>query len=92
MSMQIDVRHRAIRIVPPLIPGRPYEGPTAPDRAYEHLAAYHGVDKGTASDRLHSIKARAGLGPIDNVVIGRTGDVYEEFSGERVGSLTDPMA
>ena len=78
--------------MPPLIRGHPYSGPTAPERAYEHLAAYHGVDRGTASDRLHSIKARAGLGPIDNVVIGRTGDVYDEATGERLGSLTDPMA
>lgn len=74
------------------IPGNPYRGPDAPDRAYAHLREFHGVDPGTATERLHRIKQRSGLGPTTNVVIGRTGDVYEEMSGEFLGSLTNPAA
>ncbi len=61
-------------------------------RAYEHLQAYHGVSPGTASDRLHRIKQRSGVSPTTSVVIGRTGDVYHEMTGEHLGSLTDPAA
>ena len=53
---------------------------------------YHGVTRVVASNRLHRIKASEGLGPADNVVFGRTGDVYDELTGEFIGSLTDPMA
>jgi hypothetical protein len=60
--------------------------------AYAHLEKYHGVTRGVARERLHRIKARGGLGPTDNVVFGRTGDVYDEATEERLGSLTDPMA
>jgi hypothetical protein len=74
------------------IPGNPYRGSDAPSRAYEHLRAYHGVSPGIASDRLHRIKQRSGLRPITSVVIGRTGDVYDEMTGEHLGSLTDPAA
>jgi hypothetical protein len=76
----------------PEIPGNPYRGSDAPDRAYAHLRDYHGVPPGTASDRLHRIKQRSGLSPIASVAIGRTGDVYDEMTGEHLGSLTDPAA
>jgi len=84
---------QALPIIPvPEIPGNPYRGSDAPSRAYEHLQAYHGVSPGTASDRLHRIKQRSGVSPTTSVVIGRTGDVYHEMTGEHLGSLTDPAA
>ncbi|WP_029215371.1 RHS repeat-associated core domain-containing protein [Kallotenue papyrolyticum] len=72
------------------IPGRPFRGRNAPEQAYGHLEKYHGVDRKTARNRLHKLKEQAGLAPDDDVVIGRTGDVYDERTGERIGSLTDP--
>jgi hypothetical protein len=51
------------------IPGRPFVGTNAPQRAYGHLQRYHGVDPKDASDRLHKIKGRTGLSPDDDVVI-----------------------
>jgi hypothetical protein len=72
------------------IPGNPFAGPNAPAPAYKHLERFHGIDPTVASNRLHKIKAQAGLGAADEVVIGRTGDVYNAATGERLGSLTDP--
>ena len=72
------------------IPGYPFRGMHAPERAYEHLEHYHGLDQSIASNRLHKIKHAAGLAPDDDVAIGRTGDVYNEATGERLGSLTEP--
>lgn len=72
-----------------VIPGNPFRGPNAPQQAYKHLKKYHGIDPTVASNRLHKIKQRAGLGAADEVVIGRTGDVYNARTGERLGSLTD---
>jgi hypothetical protein len=71
------------------IPGNPFKGPTAPDRAFKHLQRFHGIEPATASHRLHKLKDQGGLGPADDVVIGRTGDVYNAATGERLGSLTD---
>ncbi len=71
------------------IPGNPFTGPNAPQQAYKHLQKYHGVDPTVASNRLHKIKQQAGLGAADDVAIGRTGDVYNAATGERLGSLTD---
>jgi hypothetical protein len=76
----------------PEIPGNPYRGADAPKRAYGHLERFHGIGRLTATQRLHRIKERSGLGATDNVAIGRTGDVYDEINGERLGSLTDPAA
>jgi hypothetical protein len=70
------------------VPGRPYTGANAPEQAYQHLEEYHGVSPEVASERLHQIKQGAGLGATDNVTIGRTGDVYNARTGERIGSLT----
>ena len=61
----------------------------AAKRAFEHLDEFHGVDPATASNRLHKLKARGGLGPADNVTIGRTGDVYDAKTGRWLGTLTD---
>lgn len=76
----------------PEVPGNPYRGADAPERAYAHLQRFHGVERLMATQRLHRIKQRSGLGATDNVVIGRTGDVYDEISGERLGSLTEPAS
>ena len=62
------------------VPGFPLRGKDAPDRAYEHLAKYHGIDATVARHRLHKLKAMAGLGPPDDVMIGRTGG-YNRKSG-----------
>ncbi len=70
------------------IPGNPFRGEDAPERAYRHLQRYHGVDPGEASDRLHAIKQRHGLGAAERVVIEKTGGVLPESSGELLGSLT----
>lgn len=72
-----------------IIPGRPFRGPKAPQRVYKHLARYHGLNPKVASNRLHKLKAQGRLAPNDDVVIGRTGDVYNAYTGERLGTLTD---
>jgi|SRR6188472_949360 hypothetical protein len=87
-ALSANVLVRAV----PQIPGNPYRGADAPTRAYVHLQLFHGIERLTATQRLHRIKQRSGLGATDNVVIGRTGDVYHEMSGEHLGSLTDPAA
>jgi hypothetical protein len=71
------------------IPGKPFRGKGAPSAAYRHLRKNHGVDPNDASYRLHRLKQMAGLEPDDDVVIGKTGDVYNAMTGERIGSLTD---
>ncbi len=70
------------------IPGRPYTGKDAAKEAFKHLEKYHGISPEVASERLHNIKAAAGLGAADDVAIGRTGDVYNAANGEWIGSLT----
>jgi RHS repeat-associated protein len=72
------------------IPGRPYTGKNAAREAFKHLEKYHGISPEVASERLHEIKAAAGLGAADDVAIGRTGDVYNAANGEWIGSLTAP--
>lgn len=76
----------------PAIPGDPFRGADADERCFEHLACHHGIDRHTASERLHRIKERAGAGPADNVVFGRTGDVYIETTEEHIGMLSDAAA
>ena len=73
---------------PASIPGRPFRGKTAPERAYAHLENYHGISRHIASVRLHEIKEANGLAPDDDVIIGRTGDVYDGRTGDYLGSLT----
>jgi len=72
-----------------LVPGRPFRGARAAEEAYRHLERFHGLDPNIASNRLHILKESAGLRPADDVLIGRTGDVYNAQTGERLGSLTD---
>jgi RHS repeat-associated protein len=71
------------------IPGRPFRGPNAPERAFDHLAEFHGIDQHVASNRLHRIKDHFGIGAAEDVVIGRTGDVYNAATGEWLATLTD---
>jgi hypothetical protein len=73
------------------IPGNPFRGANASQRSYKHLAEEHGLDPGIASNRLHRIKKAGGVGASDDVVIGRTGDVYDARTEEWLGSLTDPV-
>ena len=76
--------------LPGNLPGKKYFfGPNAPTEAYKHLQKYHGIDPNVASNRLHKIKQKAGLGGADDVVIGRTGDVYNAETGDFLGHLTD---
>ena len=69
------------------IPGNPFTGANAQGDAFKHLAKYHGVSETQASDRLHKIKKAAGLGGADDVIFGRTGDVYNASTGEHIGNL-----
>jgi hypothetical protein len=69
------------------IPGNPFRGADAPERAFEHLQKYHGVDPHLASEQLHNIKKSAGLKGADDVAIGRTGDVYDAATGAHIGRV-----
>lgn len=71
------------------IPGNPFRGSNAPQRAFDHLEEFHGLDPHVASNRLHAIKQHFGIGAADDVVIGRTGDVYNAQTGDWLGTLTD---
>jgi len=73
------------------IPGNPYEGTRAPDDWWGEQGKPRGISRGQVRERLHDIKDSAGLGATDDVVIGRTGDVYDPRSGEIIGSLTQPV-
>jgi hypothetical protein len=72
------------------VPGNPFRGPGAPQRAFDHLERFHGLDPHVASNRLHTLKQSGGLGAADDVIIGRTGDVYDARTGDWLGTLTDP--
>ncbi len=74
----------------PDIPGRPFTGKGAPEAAFAHLEKFSGLDPKVASNRLHVLKIKSGLGPAADVAIGRTGDVYDAVSGDLLGNLTDP--
>lgn len=69
--------------------GLPRGGVISED-AFAHLDPATGLDAHAASDWLHILKDGAGLGTADDVVVGRTGDVCDAVTGERLGSLTDP--
>lgn len=69
-----------------------FQGEDADERCFAHLARWHGIDRYTASDRLHRIKQRGGVGPAENVVFGHTGDVFLEATGEYLGMLSEPAA
>jgi hypothetical protein len=70
------------------VPGNPFTGANAQADAFKHYERYHGLSETAASDRLHQIKKSAGLGGADNVIFGRTGDVYNARTGEHIGNLT----
>jgi hypothetical protein len=71
------------------IKGNPFSGADAPANAFKHLETYHGIPAHIASNRLHIIKKASGLKATDNVVIGKTGDVYDAITGNlSVQSLT----
>jgi hypothetical protein len=58
------------------------------DEAAAHLDRFHGIDPRLASARLHAIKDEFGLSGAENVLIDRTGNVYDQFTREWLGSLT----
>jgi hypothetical protein len=57
--------------------------------AFDHLQKYHGIGKHLASERLHSIKSHFGYSGNVNVLIDRTGNVYDPVSLEWLGMLTE---
>ena len=69
---------------------RTFTGPDAPARAFPHLERYHGLSPHVASSRLHRIKKSANRGPADNIIIDRTGNVYDPVTRQWLGSLTQP--
>ncbi|KZM74615.1 hypothetical protein AWN90_21265 [Nocardia terpenica] len=58
------------------------------DEIANRLSRYHGIDRNTASDRLHAIKAAHGRGGADNVLFDMSGNVYDPATREWLGSLT----
>ena len=68
------------------LPGGAGTHPT-PDDAFDHMEKFHGIPRGKASDRLHDAKRRAGLRGDDDVVIDRTGNIYDARTGRKIGSL-----
>jgi hypothetical protein len=75
------------------IPGRPYRGSgnELADKWWKLQGNRRGITRGQVRERLHQMKDGAGLGPTDDVVIGRTGDVYDASNGQRIGTLTQPI-
>jgi RHS repeat-associated protein len=57
------------------------------DAVFKRLAQYHGIDEDLAGERLHAIKNQVDIGG-RNVVFDWTGNVYNPFTGENLGSLT----
>jgi len=49
--------------------------------------SHHGVDPKDASTQLHEIKQKNGIGAGDDVAIGGRGDVYNNATGEHVGTI-----
>jgi len=76
--------------IPSNIPGKPFYGRDADKKAFAHLKEHHGVDAIIASDRLHGIKRSNGFSPADNMIFGKSGDVYHPITGEWLGTLTPP--
>ncbi|MGL6194889.1 MAG: hypothetical protein ACRC2T_08720 [Thermoguttaceae bacterium] len=66
---------------------RPFVGKDAATQSFQHLERYHGVSPIEASERLHKIKLKGGFSPADNMVIGKTGDVFHPLTGELLGIL-----
>ena len=58
------------------------------DDVFQRLEKHNGIDHNVASDRLHDIKSEFGFGGADNVVLDRTGNVFNPHTGEWMGSLT----
>lgn len=55
---------------------------------YRRLAKYHGVPVDVASDRLHELKARLGIGAAAELWFDLTGNVFDPATREWLGSLT----
>jgi len=59
------------------------------DEVFRRLQQFNGIDPILASERLHQIKHAAGLGPAENVVFDLSGGVYDPYTLEFLGSLTE---
>ena len=59
------------------------------DAAFRRVGQYQGIDRHTASERLHAIKKSEGLGGADNVVFDATGNVFYPVTGDRLGGLAE---
>lgn len=58
------------------------------DYIADRLDEFHGINRTTASERLHQIKYEVGRGPADDVLFDLTGNVYDPRTRELLGSLT----
>ena len=56
---------------------------------FEHLRRYHKIEPNLASTRLHRIKDAVGRRGGDDVLLDRTGGVYDPATREPLGSLTE---
>ncbi|MBK9342119.1 MAG: hypothetical protein IPN07_03520 [Dehalococcoidia bacterium] len=63
---------------------------TNEDDVFDHLEQFHGIDRNTASYRLHKIKDELDrTNPGSDPYFDYTGNVYSRQTGEKIGSLTD---
>lgn len=72
------------------IPGRPFTGPDANDVIKQRLARPHAQNQPEwlTGKRIEAIKHHYDVPADENLVFGRTGDVYRS-NGDYLGSLTD---
>jgi hypothetical protein len=70
-----------------IVPGRPWPADTPIDLIARHLRDNHGVSRSQFRERLHRIKQGAQMEAADDVIFGRTGDVYDSRTDELIGNL-----
>lgn len=73
-----------------VIPGNPFRGKNASQRAFEHLSDHHGLDPHVAGNRFQSLKEKYLRGS-DDVASGRTGYACDARTGDLLGNLLDPI-
>ncbi len=59
------------------------------DDIFKNLDQNHGISNDIASERLHKLKEANGLRGDEDVIIDRTGNVFNSHTGEKMGSLTE---
>jgi hypothetical protein len=60
-----------------------------PIPALRRIARDTGIPYGDLSDTFHDIKRGGLLGPADNTLIDRDGNVYDAETGEELGNVID---